>query len=253
EEQTGINIESDIDSVVAAMMPGLTSGIGKGALVLARGRFQASRLEALAVDHGAVVENYQGLRIITHDGHGMSADGHGPDAKLALGFIEADLVALGSDDAVRAAIDAHRENRNIVSNNDMMRLVAELDNSNAWAVGRFDDFAKEANLPNEIAGQMPAIAWFSAAGHINGGLSGVLKAETKDDESANNLRDVVRGFLALAKMQAGNKPGMKEMVDSLQLSGDGKTVALAFSVPTEMLDVFEAMGKGHKGAQLKQQ
>jgi hypothetical protein len=160
-------------------------------------------------------------------------------------------VALGSDPAVRGAIDARRENRNIVSNNDMMRLVAELDNNNAWAVGRFSDLAKE-NLPSEIAGQIPAISWFSVAAHINGGLSGVLKAETKDEESANNLRDVVRGFLALAKMQAGTKPGMKEMVDSLQLSGDGKNVALAFSVPTEMLDVLEAMGKAHKGAQLKQ-
>lgn len=247
EEQTGINIETDIDSVVAAMMPGAVSGFGKGALVLARGRFQASRLEALALEHGAVVEDYQGKRIITHEGD------HGPaDGKLALGFIEADLVALGSDGAVRGAIDARRENRNVVSNNEMMRLVAELDNSNAWAVGRFDELAKEANFPSEIAGQVPAITWFSAAGHINGGLSGVLKAETKDDESAQNVRDVVRGFLAIAKMQAGTKPGMREMVDSLQLSGDGKNVALAFSVPTELLDVIEAMGKAHHKGGLEQ-
>jgi len=246
EEQTGINIETDIDSVVAAMMPGAVSGSGKGALVLARGRFQQSRLEALAVEHGAAVEEYDGKRIITHDGHGISPDGHGPDTKLALGFIEADLVAVGSDAAVRGAIDAHRENRNVVSNNELMRLVAELDASNAWAVGRFDALAKEANLPGEIAGQIPAISWFSAAGHINGGLSGVFKAETKDDESAQNLRDVLRGFLALAKMQASDKPGMREMVESLQLSGEGKTVALAFSVPTEVLDVIEAMGKARK-------
>lgn len=249
EAQTGINLTEDVDSVVAAMMTGgvkdLSNNPVKGALVLARGRFQASRLEALAIEHGGTVEEYQGKRILSHEGDGS-------DGKLALGFIEVDLIALGSEASVRKAIDAHRENRNIVSNNDMMRLVAELDNSNAWAVGRFDDIAREANLPSEIAGQIPTISWFSAAGHINGGLSGMLKAETKDDESAQNLRDVVRGFLALAKLQAGSKPGMKEMVDSLQLSGDGKTVALAFSVPTQLLDVIEAMGKAHKnGLQLK--
>jgi hypothetical protein len=242
EEQTGINIETDIDSVVAAMMPGAVSGSGKGALVLARGRFQTSRLEALAIEHGAAVEDYDGKRIITHDG-----GGNGPaNGKLALGFIEADLVAVGSDAAVRGAIDARRDNRNVVSNNELMRLVAELDASNVWAVGRFDALAKEANLPGDIAVKIPSIAWFSAAGHINGGLSGVFKAETKDDESAQNLRDVLRGFLALAKMQAVDKPGMREMVESLQLSGEGKTVALAFSVPTEVLDVIEALGKAHK-------
>jgi hypothetical protein len=47
-------------------------------------------------------------------------------------------------------------------------------------------------------------------------------------------------------MQASDKPGMREMVESLQLSGEGKTVALAFSVPTEVLDVIEAMGKARK-------
>ncbi len=224
------------------MMPGgvdMANRPQEGALVLARGRFQADRLEAMAVEHGATVVEYQGKRIITHTGDGG-------DAKMALGFIEADLVAFGSENSVHRAIDARRENRNVVSNNQMMALVAEMDNANAWAVGRFDAIAKEARLPTEIQSQIPTIAWFSAAGHINGGLSGVLKAEAKDDQSAQNLRDVVRGALALAKLNAGNKPGFQQMVDSLQLSGEGKTVALAFSVPTEMLDVIEAATKMRK-------
>ena len=242
EVQTGINIEQDIESVVAAMMPGgtdITAHPEQSALVLARGRFQANRLEALAVEHDAVVSEYQGKRIIT------PKEGVTP-AKMALGFIDADLVAFGSESTVRRAIDAGRENRNVVSNNEMMRLVAELGNSNIWAVGRFDALTKEAKLPAEIQSQIPTISWFSAAGHINGGVTGVLKAEAKDDEAAQNLRDVVRGFLALAKLQASTKPGLQQMVDSLQLSGEGKTVALAFSVPSEMLDVIEAVTKMHK-------
>jgi len=162
-----------------------------------------------------------------------------------VGFIEADLVAMGSDAAVRRAIDAGAGN-NVMSNIEMMRLVGELDSSNAWAVGRFDALANEARLPDELQSRMPAITWFSAAGHINGGLSGVFKAEAKDEESAKNLRDVLQGFLALAKLQAGDKPGMQAMVDSLQLSGDGKTVALAFAVPTEVLDLLEAAAKASR-------
>jgi len=147
---------------------------------------------------------------------------------------------------VKASIDARRENRNVVGNIEMMRLVSELDNANAWAVGRFDAIAHQSGLPTEIAAQMPAITWFSAAGHINGGVSGVLKAEAKDETSAANLRDVLKGVLALAKMQAGNKPGMQAMADSLILSGDGKNVALSFTVPAEVLDVLEGLAKGRK-------
>ena len=52
---------------------------------------------------------------------------------------------------MKAAIDAHAANRNIVSNNEMMKLVNEIDNANAWAVGQFDAIASKAGLPTEIA------------------------------------------------------------------------------------------------------
>jgi hypothetical protein len=245
EEKTGLNFEQDIDTVVAAMMP-KTAAAGRpdgSFLILARGRFEAARLEALALEHGATVEDYQGKRLITH--RDTDRDDK-PDADMAVAFVEADLIAFGNTPSVKASIDARRENRNVVGNIEMMRLVSELDNANTWAVGRFDAIAGQTGLPTEIAAQMPAIAWFSAAGHINGGVSGVLKAETKDEAAAQNLRDVLKGLVALAKMQAGNKPGMQQMADSLVLTGEGKNVALSFSVPSEVLDVLEGLAKGRK-------
>jgi hypothetical protein len=126
----------------------------------------------------------------------------------------------------------------------MMKLVNEIDNANAWAVGKFDAIAEKAGLPSEIATAMPAISWFSAAGHVNGGISGTFKAEAKDEATAKNLRDLMGGFLALAKMQAGSKPGMQQLADSLVISGEGNAVALAFSIPSEILDVIQGLAKG---------
>lgn len=245
EEKTGLDFEQDIDTVVAAVMPkgNIADKPQESFLILARGRFEAGRLEALALEHGATVAEYQGKRLITH--HEDNKDGTSHD--MAVGFVEADLIAFGSVNTVHASIDAFREKRNLVSSNlEMMRLVGELDNANAWAVGRFDAIAGQSGLPAEIAAQMPAITWFSAAGHINGGVSGVLKAEAKDEASAQNLRDVLKGLLALAKMQAGSRPGMQQLADSLILSGEGKDIALSFSVPSEVLDVLEGLAKGRK-------
>jgi hypothetical protein len=246
EEKTGLNFEEDIDSVVAAVMPkgNLANNPAGAFLILARGRFQPARLEALALEHGAVIGDYQGKRLITHHNNDNANDTSHDD--MAVGFVEADLIAFGSVNAVHAAIDAHSSNRNIVSNNDMMKLVNEIDNANAWAVGRFDAIANQAHLPSEIASHMPPITWFSAATHVNGGVSGTLKAEATDEASAQNLREIIQGVLAVAKMQAGNNPAVKMMADSLILSGEGKTVAVAFTVPSELLDVIEGMAKGRK-------
>ncbi len=248
EEKTGLNFEQDIDSVVAAMMPkgNLADKPQEAFLILARGRFEAARLEALAVEHGGEVGDYQGKRVITH--HDTDNRNDTPADDMAVGFVEADLIAFGSVNSVRAAIDARRENRNVVSNSEMMRLVNEIDNANAWAVGRFDAIASQSGIPSEIQSHIPAIAWFSAAGHVNGGVSGTIKAEAKDEAAAQNLREVIQGVLAVAKMQSGGNPGMKAMADSLMLSGEGKTVALAFAVPSELLDVIEGMAKGRKPA-----
>ncbi len=239
EAKTGVNIERDIDTVVAAMLLGAEAGNDDSRpLVLARGRFDQVRIEGLAREHGAAIEDYQGVRMIAHTGDKQT---------MALGFIEPGALALGSAAAVRGAIDAKRSGRSVLSNTELMRLVGDLNASNAWVVGRFDAMAGKAGLPGELQLKVPALSWFSAAGHLNGGITGTFKAEAKDDEAAANLRDMLRGVVAMAKLQAGDKPGMKAMVDSLQLGGEGKTVAVGFSVPAEMFDTLEAMKPRAKG------
>jgi hypothetical protein len=240
QQKTGVNIEQDIQTIVAAMIPGadgVTAGGSKGMLILARGRFEQPRLEALALEHGGKVEDYQGKRLLTHTKDTGEVD-------MALGFIDVDLLAMGNYEAVKRAIDAGTGN-NIVSNAELMRQVNELEGNNVWAVGRFDALANTGQLPSAIQAQVPAIQWFSAAGHVNGGLEGIFKAEAKDEESAQNLRDLLNGFLALARMQSSTRPELKTVVDSLQLSGDGKNIALSFSLPSELLDALEAMARQH--------
>jgi predicted RNA-binding Zn ribbon-like protein len=232
-QKTGLDIEQDIDTVVAAVLPRTEGASGDSAIVLARGRFDVVRLEGLAREHGGQVEDYRGARLIRH------VENSERPSEMALGFIEPGLVAMGTYSAVREAIDTKRGGPNVISNTELMRLVAELGSNNAWAVGRFDALASRADLPSELLSQVPAIAWFSVAGHVNGGVSGLLKAEARDEEAAQNMRDMLRGVVALAKLQAGDRPEMQAMVQSLQLGGSGRTVALSFTLPTEF---FEALG-----------
>src|SRR5258708_28379610 len=64
QEATGIDIERDIDYVVAGMMMPGDTGLPNNAngLVVARGRFNTTQLETLVREHGGVVEDYKGKR-----------------------------------------------------------------------------------------------------------------------------------------------------------------------------------------------
>jgi hypothetical protein len=239
ENETGINIETDIDRVVAALAP-------DNGIVLARGRFNDVKIEALMREHGALVEDYKGVRIIVAEAPAnVDSSRAFRNNGLSVAFVESGLVAIGSSMLVKNAIDLKSGGDNVTANEELMNLVQSLDNGNVWAVGRFDALSAQARLPGELAQRLPPITWFSANGQINGGVSGVLRAETRDDASAENLRDVVRGFLALAKMQSGSNPEILAMVQSLQLGGTGKTVALSFDVPEAVFDFVASVA--HKG------
>ena len=265
QNQTGINLETDIDTVVACMAPDPSNTNTPGAgIVLARGRFDETKIESLMREHGAHVETYNGKRLIVADPNDFDKDVAPGDASPAihphtssfsLSFMEPGLAAIGSTRLIKSAIDLHKAGNNpqaglesVTGNDELMTLVRSLDNANAWAVGRFDALRTQSRLPANVLSQFPAITWFAASAHVNGGLRGTLRAEARDDQSAENLRDVVRGFLALAKLGSNAKPELQAMMQSLELGGSGKTVSLSFAVPAELFDVIGAAAAQRKPA-----
>ena len=124
-----------------------------------------------------------------------------------------------------------------------MKLVRSLDEGNAWAVGRFDALASQTKLPIGLVAQLAPIRWFTASALVGNGLSGALRAEMRDEASADNLRDVVRGFLALARVQAGSKPELQTLLQSLDLGGTGASVTLSFRLPADIFDVLGAAAR----------
>ena len=243
-DQTGIDIEKDVDRVVAFLTPELNQREGSPrGLVLARGRFEQTRIEALLREHGGTAEQYQGKRILTvRPGAAQRDKEEKPPARateaareMALAFIQPGLVGVGSGPLVRRAIDLEQGGANVTRNDEFMKMVGEVQQGNAWAVGRFDALAKRM-VPPSLSGQMPPLRVFSATGTVDGGVSGTLRAEAADDASAEQLRDVVRGFLALARLQAGSKMEAQAALKSLELGGTGKTVSLSFSFTPASLE-----------------
>jgi len=238
QKETGIDIEHDIDHVVAFSEPGSMQGKSYAGMVIASGRFDVAKLEALAREHDGKVEDYKGKRLLTVSGKDDDNEAHA----MTVAFLERGVVAVGEAGTIHRSID-REGGQSVLDNHEMMDLVKDLDDANCWAVGRFDALVNQAKLPEGIMNQIASVRWFSASGHINGGLRGSIRADARDEQAAQNLRDVVQGFLALARMQTGAKPELQALVNSLQLSGSGKTVNLRFEVPAKVLDMVTSAKK----------
>lgn len=261
QEETGIDIEQDIDSVVAAGMPkagGTGHDIGFVAL---RGRFDTTRIEALVSSKGGVLDEYRGARLLLAPARPADADGESSDAAEltprhdgppAIALVNANLVIVGSLDAVKAAIDRQQDQSipSILSDGEFVQMLESLDGgSSMWAIGRSSTLmADHAEVPDQIASKLPGVKWVAASGHVNGGLRATLRAEANDHEAGKNLRDIVQGALAVARLQLDGKPELSPLLQGLQVEGTGTSVSVNIALPSELLDLLINQAQRHAGA-----
>src|SRR5690348_1477227 len=230
ESRTGIKFDRDVDRLLVASVGSANAAPKDRSLVIARGRFDPVRIEGLMREQGAQVYEYRGKRVVsiqdaTHD--------------ATLVFPETGLLVFGAREGVRAALDAQAGAvKGIDTNTEFMNLVHGVDDGTAWTVAKFDELAQNAQFgtASAVMGQLPPINWLAASGRVDSGLHGLVRAEARDEQSAENLRDVVQGFLALARMQGTREPAYKGMLDTVALTADGKSVSLSFELTPAMLD-----------------
>ena len=240
--ETGIDLERDIDVVVASLRAG-DDQRGPGVVIL-RGRFDQARIESQALGHGGTVEQYQGTRLIVAPV--SNANAGVPYRTPGVAFLDDTHLALGNLEGLRAAIDAASSSPDVTGNADLMALVGEVERTgNAWIVGRFDSVASAPQMPEHVRAQMPDIEWLAVSAQVAEGLSGFVRAETVDEKAAEDLRGVVNGVLAAARMAGGDDPRVGALVQSLQSTGTGTTVQLSFQIGPEMLDLMGQMKETH--------
>jgi hypothetical protein len=232
--QTGVNLETDVDSIVAALLPDTTADAAPAAghlpLMLLRGRFDRARIETLLIERGGVASELNGIWMVTSDQ---------PDGGVA--FLQSDLIGVGPSKSVRQLVEFQGAGApTLRDNGEVMRLVQRVNHGNAWTVARFDAL-RAGPLPMDLANQLPAITWFAASSQIDSQIAATIHAEARDIEAAEDLGQVVRGFVALARMQAGQQPAFAQLIDSIQLTTEGTSVTIGFSVPAQMIDTLGAM------------
>jgi hypothetical protein len=163
----------------------------------------------------------------------------------AVAFLEGGLVAFGEVGALQRAIDASSTNNNITSNAELMNAMAEVEQTgDAWVVGRADAMTSGAQVPEHLRLQMSGIEWFSLSADVDTAVRGTLRAECADPQAAEQLRTVVNGALAAARMFAGRDPRVAGALNSLQSRGTGTSVELSFDITPEMLQLMHQMAPG---------
>jgi hypothetical protein len=87
--------------------------------------------------------------------------------------------------------------------------------------------------------ELPALKSLMVTGDLEPQVSLDITGEAADEPAAKNLADVVRGFVALASLQANQKPELKQLASAISVTTEASRVHVAARVPYEVLDSLQ--------------
>jgi len=235
EEKTGLNPERDVDRIVFA---GRSVDKGpEGGVILVSGRFDRTKLSR------AIETESKGVTFKSHEGTTVYLFREGAGARSgAVAFLDDDTLVLGPRAGVEATITNYAGGKAPVrANASLMALLESVKpGSTFWAVG---DQSVLSRLPLSIPGaagqgsvSLPPIKSVVVTGDLEPMVAVELTGEAVDSKAAQNLADVVRGFVALASLQASQKPELKDLASAVSVTTDATRVHVNVRVPYELID-----------------
>jgi hypothetical protein len=219
---SGFDIRRDLDRVtVGTIGP-------RERLIVAEARYDKFKAEQYAKDRGSEPETYLGRSIY------RSGDG-------AVTFLD-NIVFFGTENAVKQALDRITYPGGVQISSDLMGAIRTIEaGSQIWGVGKSFDLT----LPVGELRQTPALQIFQSLQRgtyqmrIDRDIHVRALADFSDANTASNLADMARGFIAVAKLQAAKQqPDLVQVLDGIQVSNSGATVTAQIEEPGDLLTKF---------------
>ena len=244
EAKTGLRPERDIDQIVVAGTPGARGSVPGVALVT--GRFDLYKLgRVLETESKAKGQRIEGVNVYSYDEGGRAAS--------AVAFLDETAILFGQKDRVEAALASRsRSESPLRGNATLLALVEKVrPGSTFWMVG---DQSILAGMPTsipapgatgDVAGEgssisLPQLKSLTVTGDLDPQVSIAVTGEAADEAAAKNLADIVRGFVALASLQAAQKPELQQLASAFSVATEQNRVLLTARIPYAMIDALQA-------------
>ncbi len=235
-EETGLDVERDVDAVVLAGGPPREGA--EHLLIHASGRFDSYQL-------GRAIEKSRKATWRSVAGNTLYLLGEGKGSPGALAFLGDHALVLGT----RADVEALLEGR-AATRSPLLDVAARVSGSPAFWMAVDGELARGfgpgaspaagATPPAGPAGfALPPLRSILVSGDLEPQLRLELEAEALDELAARNLADAARGLITLAGFQAAEKPELQKLLAGVQVASQGSRATLKLAMPWELLDQLD--------------
>lgn len=236
EARTGINPERDVDQIVMSSQP-------QGAAAVAIGRFERRRVsKALETQKDVTTSKHEGLPLYVFRA--------GVRGASAVAFLADDVVVFGTRPEVEQTITSHAKGSGGLRDNAELTALLQTVRAGAtfWTAG---DQTLLSQLPKTLPGpggggalSLPGMKSLVVTGDLDPSVSFEAVAQAIDEAAAQKLADVVRGLIALATLQASQKPELQQLASALTVTNEAARVRVNGRLSYELIDALQRQRPG---------
>jgi hypothetical protein len=235
KQRTGIDPERDVDQVLI----GAQRREGRaGGTLLVLGRFDRGRLvKAVEGQPGVTVQQHEGLPLyVFKDARAASA----------LAILGDGALVMGTQPEVQRTVANHVRGRDgLKGNAELVALVQSVRaGATFWTVGDqslLSQMPSSLPAPGGMGGSLslPGLRSVVVTGDLDPAVSFEAIAQADDATAAQKLADVMRGLIALATLQASQKPELQQLASALTVTTDAARVRVNGRISYELLDALQ--------------
>ncbi len=241
---TGVDPRRDLDYIIGASRPSERKGAG---VVIAIGRFNPSGITNFINSHATPIKlDYKGVTVLMVP----ESNTTGGQLEKGIAFLSDSEIAAGDLESIHAVLDVRAGAPGIHTNTALSSLLAQLGPKEMfWFAGDASILSK-APANAQITPAISAIQSIFGTLDITTSVNGRVTVGAKDDTSAGQLADFVRGLVALGNLAGGQNPDLAALVKGVQVTQHSNQFEVTITIPLDLLQKLEA-SKGHIVGQIK--
>jgi hypothetical protein len=223
-QQTGLDPRKDLSEI-------LVCSNGKNALLLVRGKFRITDLEARFKSQGVTPSNYKG--------HHLFGDDRG-----AVTFLDDSTAAAGTPAEVRALFDQPSSAaRGLpLPLRDLLRTLPAGDQIYAALTGGVENLnlplPREGNLGNVLQA-LRSVESATLGMNLSNGMAAIFVVNCNTDRDAKFVHDLVRGLVGFGRLNTpDNQPDLLKLYDAIQVTQQQSQTKITADVPQQLADKF---------------
>ena len=231
-QATGFDIRQDVDKITLGR-------IGqKNGLIIVQARYDKFKLQQFIQDHSDQINTQTYVGRLIYTGNQDGADGGG------VTFLD-NMIVAGNLSAVKAALDRMAAPApSVVDNADLMNAIRTIQTGNeVWAAGKFD-VNMLGNVPN-APGQFGQLATSLQSGTYQMRMDQDVHVQAtgifNTADTAKTTGDMLRGLLAMGKMQTSQQPTFVQLLNGVDVQNNGVNLTVSFSASGDLLKQLQAM------------